>query len=108
MTIHRSDYGAVFFVKQRFGVGVFLRDLNDSERQELQSNKGAVVRLVVDGTPAFEADILSGDVITAVDGVSVSSVKGFGDLVRDRQGRLVSLSIIRHGKRIEKSMQLNK
>lgn len=107
MTVHRSDYGAVFFVKRRFGLGAYMRDLNDSERQGLQSNKGAAVRLVVDGTPAFDADILIGDVIIAMDGVGVSSVKAFGDLLLERRGRLVSFSIIRRGQRIEKSVQLN-
>jgi len=107
VTIHRSDYGAVFFVKQHFSIGLFYRDLNDTERQELQSNKGAVVRLVVDGSPAFDADILSGDVVIAVDGVSVSSSNAFGELLRDRRGRLISLSIIRRGQRLEKSVRLN-
>jgi hypothetical protein len=107
MTVHRSDYGAVFFVKQRFGLGVYMRDLNDSERQELQSNKGAAVRLVVDGTPAFDADLLIGDVITAIDGVSVSNAKAFSDLLLERRGRLVSISVIRRGQRIEKSVRLN-
>jgi hypothetical protein len=56
-TIALSDYGALYFVKQRFELGVFSRDLNDAERQELQTNQGAVVRLVVDGSPAFNADL---------------------------------------------------
>jgi len=107
VTVHRSDYGAVFFVKQRFDLGLFFRDLTDSERQELQSNKGIAVRVVVDGTPAYEADILVGDVVTTIDGVSVSNVKAFTDLLRERRGKLVSLSINRRGQRIEKSVQLN-
>jgi PDZ domain-containing protein len=107
MTIHRLDYGAVYFVKQRLSLGLFTRDLSDSERQELQSNKGAAVRVVVDGSPAFEADILVGDVITTVDGVSVSGAKTFNDLLRERRGRFVSLSIVRRGQLIVKSVQLN-
>ena len=106
-TVHRSDYGAVFFVKQRFGLGVFTRDLSDAERQEFQSNKGAAVRLVVDGTPAFDADILIGDVITAVDGKSVSSAKALNDLLREHTGKLIAVSIVRRGQHIEKSVQLN-
>ena len=42
-------------------------------------------RCVVDGTPAYDADILVGDVITAVDGVSVSSSRALGDLLRERR-----------------------
>lgn len=107
ITVHRMDYGAVYFVKQRFGLGVFIRDLNDSERQELQTNRGVAVRLVVNDTPAFNADILAGDVITAIDGVAVPSSRAFNEVLRDRGGRLVSLSLVRRGQRIEKSVQLN-
>lgn len=106
-TIHRSDYGAVFFVKRRYALGALVRDLNDAERQEFQSNKGAAVRLVVDGTPAFDADILVGDVIAAIDGVGISTARGLNDLVRNRAGKLVTVSIIRRGQHIEKSVQLN-
>lgn len=106
-TVHRSDYGAVFFVEQRFGLGLFTRDLTDAERQEFQSNKGASVRLVVDGTPAFDADILVGDVITSIDGVVVSSAKTFNELLRERAGKRVSILIVRRGQYIEKSVQLN-
>ena len=105
-TVHRSDYGAVFFIRQRFGLGVFTRDLNDAERQEFQSNKGAAVRLVVDGTPAFDADILVGDVITAIDGSTVSSARVLNDLLRERAGKVIAVSIVRRGQHIEKSVQL--
>src|SRR2546428_759632 len=59
-------------------------------------------RCVVDGTPAYDADILVGDVITAVDGVSVSSSRALGDLLRERREKL-SLSIFRRGQRLEKT-----
>jgi hypothetical protein len=107
ITVHRSDYAAFYFVKQRFDLGIFTRDLNDGERQELQTNKGAVVRLVVDGTPAFNADILVGDVITAIDGIAVSNAQTGREHLRERRGKLVSLSIVRRGQRIEKTVQLN-
>ena len=82
-TIALSDYGAVYFVKQRFELGVFSRDLSDAERQELQTNQGAVVRLVVDGSPAFNADLQIGDVVTAVHGVAIANAQAFNELLRD-------------------------
>jgi len=106
VTVHRSDFGAIYFVKQHFGLGLFTRDLSDSERQELQSNKGVVVRLVVDESPAFDADILVGDIVLAIDGVSVSGMKSFSDLLRQRDGRSVSIALLRRGLRIEKTVQL--
>jgi membrane-associated protease RseP (regulator of RpoE activity) len=105
-TIPLSDYGAVYFVKQRFELGVFSRDLNDAERQELQTNQGAVVRLVVDGSPAFNADLQIGDVVTAVDGVAIANAQAFNELLRERGGKQVALSIVRRGQRLEKAVQL--
>lgn len=107
MTVHRSDYGAVYFIRQKFGLGAFFRDLNDSERQELQTNRGAVVRLIVDGTPAFNADLLVGDVFTAIDGVPIPSSQTLGELLRERSGKTVVLSLLRRGEKIEKTLQLN-
>lgn len=107
MTVHRSDYGAVFFVKQRFEFGAFTRDLNDTERQELQTNRGAAIRLVVDASPAFNADILVGDIITSINDLPVTNSQHLITLLQERKGQLVSLSLLRRGQRIEKSVQLN-
>ena len=107
VTVHRTDFGAICFVKIKFNLGAFPRDLNDAERQELQSNKGVVVRFVVDGSPAFNADILAGDIITAIDGVTVPAANSFSELLAARKGKLIKLSILRHGQHIEKSVQLN-
>jgi hypothetical protein len=107
MTVHRSDYGAVYFVKQKFNFGAFVRDLNDAERQELETNQGVVVRTIVDDTPAFMADILPGDVIAALDGFAVPNSAGFGRMTAERKGKKATITIIRRGQRIEKSIQLN-
>ena len=45
-----------------------IQDLTDSERQQMQTNRGAYVVSVVDGSPAYEIDILPGDVIVAMNG----------------------------------------
>jgi hypothetical protein len=107
MTINRSDYGAVYFVKMKFNLGIFPRDLNDSERQEMQTNKGAVVRLVVDGTPAFDADVLVGDAVVALDGLPVPGGAALNSMLKERRGKLIALTLVRHGQRIEKIIQLN-
>jgi len=88
ITVQRVDYGAVYFVKQRFGLGVFIRDLNDSERQDLQTNRGVAVRLVVDDTPAYNADILVGDVITA----TVKTAQPGGQV---KKGEVVKAVVVR-------------
>jgi hypothetical protein len=107
MTVHRSDYGAVYFVKQRFSLGAFVRDLSDNERQELETNQGVVVLTIVDDTPAFRADILPGDVILAIDGVRVPNQANFGKMTAERKGKLVTVALVRKGQALEKTVQLS-
>lgn len=106
-TVHRVDYGAIYFVKQKLPLGVFMRDLDDSERKALQSNRGAAVHVVADGSPAFYADILPGDLVTAVNGVAVENAKGMIALLQRYAGQRVSIAIFRGGQHIEKTVQLN-
>ena len=106
VTTHRSDYGAVYFVKQRARLGVRYRNLTDSERQDLQTNQAVAIELVVDDTPAFYADILPGDIVVPVGGINVRGQAGLSALLGARSGQKATFSIIRKGNRIEKVIQL--
>ncbi len=108
LTIHRSDYGAGYFIKRKFSFGALWRDLNDAERQELQSNKGVYVRLVVDNSPAYVADILPGDIILAIDGSPILNQQSVSNEILARAGQTVVVSLYRRGSRLEKSVQLLK
>ncbi len=108
MTVNRSDFGAVFFVKQRVNFGAFTRDLNDTERQDLQTNQGAVVVTIIDDTPAFRADVLPGDVISAIDGATVPNAQGFTRMMGERKGQAITITLVRKGQRIDKAVQLNR
>lgn len=107
MTVHRTDYGAGYFIKQKFILGAFFRDLDDSERRAHQTNKGVVVRLVADGTPAFIADLLPGDRITAIDSQIVLNSEALFSLLEARRGKKVVLSIDRAARTLEIPVQLN-
>lgn len=107
VTINRSDYGAIYFVKGRFRIGAFVRNLNDLERQSLQTNQGVVVVTIVDDTPAYRADVLPGDMIVAMDGERVSNQEGFTRMASARKGRPINLSLIRQGQTIEKSLNVD-
>jgi len=107
ITVNRMDYGAAYFVKQRWSLGVMWRDLTDAERQELQSNKGVAVQVVVDGTPAFAADILPGDLVLAVNGEPVMGRENIANTLKASAGHKVTLSLYRKGQHIEKVVQLN-
>ena len=106
VTVRRTDYSAWYFIRRKYLFGVLWRDLNDQERQERQSNKGVVVRVIVEDSPAFRADILPGDIILAVNGEPVLSQRSLSDFLLARTGQLVSVSLYRRGRQIEKSVQL--
>lgn len=105
ITVNRSDYGAIYFVKGRFRIGAFVRNLNDLERQLLQTNQGVVVMTIVNDSPAYKADILPGDMIIAMDGERVTNQEGFTRMAAERKGRMINFSLVRQGHVIEKNVQ---
>lgn len=106
MTIHRFDYGALYLYKRHWRFGANYRDLNDDERRGLQSNKGVVVVMLVDGSPAYRSDVLVGDIILAVDGQHVYGHQDFGELLEQKSGRTIALTISRDGQTITKTVTL--
>ncbi len=106
MSVRRFDYGAYYLYRRHYTFGALYRDLNDAERQALQSNKGAVIGTIVDGSPAYEADILAGDVVVAVDGAAVAGWHGLSETLSQKAGRTVELSIVRNGHPLTKTVKL--
>lgn len=107
MTVHRSDYGAVYFIKRKFSLGASVRDLNDDERRQIQTNKGVAVTVVVDDSPAFDADILAGDIIASIDGIAIANTAGFSETLSTKAGKEILISLLRNGQKIEKTVQLS-
>jgi hypothetical protein len=106
MTVQRSAYGAGYFVKKHYRFGALCRDLTDAERQEMQTNRGAYIVNVVDGTPAYESDFLPGDVILSLDGQLANGFAGFSELVNASRGRTVEIALVRGGKRLSKRVSI--
>jgi S1-C subfamily serine protease len=106
MTVQRSAYGAGYFVKKHYRFGANIRDLSESERQQLQTNRGAYVRSVVDNTPAYNSDILPGDVIVGVNGQAANGYSGLVDLIDANRGRTVEVTVIRAGKTVSKQVSI--
>ncbi|MFE0502299.1 PDZ domain-containing protein [Lysobacter soli] len=104
----RFDYGAIYFVKRTYVLGANWRDLTDGERQALQSNKGVYVLGVVNGSPAFDSDVLVGDIILSIDGQAATDQEGFSELVKARRGTTVELLIARDNQLIKKVVSLNR
>lgn len=106
VTVNYNDYAAFYFVKIRWRFGALYRDLSDAERQDIGSNKGVSISVVVDDSPAFTADLLVGDVITAVNGQAVTGPEDFGRKINDPATAEVTLTIRRDDKTLTKTVKL--
>lgn len=103
-TVQRADFGAIFLIKIQQRVGIDPAELDDATRKRLQTNSGIRVRLVVEGTSAFEKDVLPDDVVLAIAGESVQSPQQYGALLNKYEGQTVTFRIDRAGTSIEKEI----
>jgi serine protease Do len=90
-------------------LGIQPRDLNwdDVEAEGLQSADGVMINQVIDDTPAERAGLRAGDVILALDGVSVKDAQHFMQLIwQARAGARVQLDILRRGSHRMVSVEL--
>lgn len=108
MHTDRYDYGALYFVKRKYVLGANWRDLSDEERQAIQSNRGLYIMSVVNGSPAFNSDILAGDILLEVQGEAVTSQDAAGQQLAALAGQKIEVTLYRQGQRIRKVVQLAK
>ncbi len=106
----RFDQLAAFMAKSktkpRFGIGP--EDLNPETRKNLGTNKGVLVMIVFDDTPAFNANLFKGDVITHVNNREILNTEHLGRVLNaiPEDTKAVDLSILRDGKVIHLVLNL--
>lgn len=95
------DQAAVYFVKsnQKSRIGLIFDDLTPIKRSELQRNTGVIISVVLDDSPAFNSNILVGDVLTKINESNVNNVKGaiklMGNLMDEKSYKM---TFLRNGK----------
>lgn len=106
-TVHRSDYLATYWIKMKPPIfGTHIRDLTPEIKQQIGSNKGVLIYAVIKGSPAFEADILKGDVLRKIGDVSVYDQESFQRALSDYESKETNVTILRGEKEITKSVKL--
>ena len=106
-TIARSDFEAVYFAKARQRTGMLMAPLDDATRKRIGTNAGVLVRLLVDGSPAFDADILPGDILLSMADNRVVSVEQYTQLLDRYEGQTVTFHFDRDGQGIDKTFRVN-
>jgi S1-C subfamily serine protease len=98
---------ATYWIKVKPGrLGLHLYDLTDELRRKVGSNKGVYIFAVVKDSPAFNSDLLSGDVIRRVNGVEVIDQNYFGNWLNETHPSVIEFEIFRNGENISKKVQL--
>ena len=76
---------------------------------DLKSDKGVIITKVLPNTPADDAGLKSGDIITEIDGYKISNEQTvFGVFQEFRAGQEIEVKIIRDNSEMTKRMKLEK
>ncbi len=84
-------------------LGIMIESLTDQNRSDLFKGieKGVVVRTIQADTPAAKSDLRPADVITDVDGVTVTSARELqNEVLKKKIGAAVTLGVWRDGKKM--------
>ena len=98
-TVNRYSYMVTYWDKlpQQRIFGAYWLDLSRETRTAIGSNKGVILTAVVKGFPAFQADLLRGDIIKDIEGEEVLDMQRMSYLLDKFSGRAVSFTVLRRG-----------
>ena len=104
-TVDRYEQAAYFFKPLiRRGLGVRMEPLTDQDKQRAQTNKGVHIAAVRQGSPAFLADILPGDVMLAIGGKPTYDSNSLSVAIQEAKGHEAPVSLNRQGMNITKKI----
>ncbi len=90
-------------------VGIAFHSIDSSfaNQYDLPVDHGILVTEIEAGSPADQADLQTGDIITAIEGVEITPTRALADIMFQHQpGETVTLSVIRDGEQSEVELTL--
>lgn len=97
-SVDRYDFGASYWIKKtKFYFGAYYTDIPSQLRSSLQRNQGVLITLIVKRSPAWEANLLPGDVVIQANGHAVGDNQDFTNLISGYTGQIVTLTVLRNG-----------
>lgn len=107
-SVDKFEYLATYWVKVRpHRFGVLYNDLPVELRQELGTNKGVLVKAVAKNSPAYDSDILAGDVIRRVGDIELTDKSSLNNALGQYSGQKVTMILWRAGSDLTKEVKLN-
>ncbi len=108
-TVDTYEHGASFWRKGRpQRLGVVTAPIPDELRRVLGRNTGRVVDIVVEGSSAFEANILTGDIIIQIGEYPITTQESFTAALDALEGQKVEITLLRNGTEKKVSTLLRK
>lgn len=108
ITVQRYAYNAIYWRQEKPRVlGVQTDNLPDEMRMALKRNTGAIIKMVINDSPAFRANLLPGDVLIKIDDTSIDSSEDFTQKVPTFAGKECVLTVLRDGKETKLPVKLN-
>lgn len=102
------DYSATFWGKTKPSLmGVLVQPLSADLKQTYQTNKGVVVKIVIQKSPAYNANVLEGDVLMSLAGEDIETPDQFFDILSRHAGQSVALNLFRNGQAQTIQLTLN-
>ena len=108
-SVDRYDQGALFFAPlTRTGLGIKAGAPTDEQKQKADTNKLQVIDAVRKDSPAFNADILPGDLVVSVDGRPAYYPQSVHEALAlaAASTKPVEFVLLRNGKRITKEIKI--
>ncbi len=103
----RYEYLATYWAKIKvIFFGVHVRDMNAELRQKNRTNKGVYVYAVIKGSPAFNADIVNGDVLLKIGDIDLNSSQSYSDAIDKYKGHDVDVVGLNNGNLYTKRVKL--
>jgi len=97
-SLDRDTFYASYWAKRdpnKIQLGLNYGPLSDALRQTLERNTGVQVEIVVRGTPAFNANLLEGDVLLKMNGRDIPDVSTLSSDLMHMGGQLVTFDLLR-------------
>jgi hypothetical protein len=109
-SVSRSDFFASYWAARdvsKIEFGAYVGPLTDELRGRLQRNTGALVGVIVTGTPAFRANILVGDILLTINGMDIIDSPTFNAQLKQLAGQTVTFGIVRGTQSLTVPVALN-
>jgi hypothetical protein len=101
-----DEFLVAYYVRFKLLFGATFRNLTSGERKQLDIDHGVRIGSVVGGTPASQANLMSGDYVFALDGSPVPDRGGFQKLLLQAAGKSITLKVRRGQQTVKRIVRL--